>query len=226
MTVVMTVSKTAAGADVSDTLAGGSLGLDIGQTVPSSYTPITSQAANTGAQHVFLYHDAVVDPVTSVGFYVDPYTGAYGGANSAAADYAALLALGLADAGTTNNNSDPGGGLSRGLHMDMSWNIDDTTQFAYAREASGQKRIFGKVYSGLDGAMITTAFPLHVDAMSYWNGTTEVDATVPVTGSIGKSSDTVLGNRGHIRMRFYLHVGASEGGVMQVDWIGKFSYTA
>lgn len=226
MPVVMVVAKTAAGSDVSDSLNGGAVGLDLGQTIPGAYTPVTLQAVNTGAQHLFFYHNATVDPVTSVGFYLDPFSGTYGGASSAAADYSSILALGLADAGTTNNNTDPGGGLSRGLHIDMSWDVSDSSQFAYAREASGQKRIFGKVYSGLTGATLATAFPVHADAMSYWNGTVEVDASAPSAGSIGKSTDSALGNRAHIRARFYLQTGALDGGILQFDTICKFSYTA
>jgi hypothetical protein len=65
-----------------------------------------------------------------------------------------------------------------------------------------------------------------VDACSYWNGSSEVDATTPVTGKIGKSSDTVLGNRGHFKKRFYLNTGATAGGILQYDYVVAYSYTA
>lgn len=223
MAVTLTVSETIAGANVSDSLAGGSTGLDYGQVTNGQYCPLISQAANTGHQDIFVRHDAVVDPITDFKFYIGVYTGTYGGANSAAADFTTLSNYGAADTGATANNND---GNSRGLHMDMSWDVATASQFSYAREATGQKRIFGKTYSGKDGLSLANAFDLHVDACSYWDGSTEVDATTPVTGKIGKSTDTVLGNRAHIRKRVYLHTGAVDGGIVQYDEILAYAYTA
>ncbi len=223
MTVLLTVSETVTGSEVSDSLSGGSTGLDFGQVVNGSYSPITLQSANTGHQSVFLRHDATVDPITDVKFYVAQYTGTYGGANSAAADFTTLSGFGSSDTGATKNNID---GNSRGLHIDMDWQVSDANQFDYSRETTGQMRIFGKNYSGLDGLALATSFSLHADAASYWNGSSEIDATTPVTGKIGKSSDTVLGNRGHIQARFYLHSGAVDGGVLQFDIVVAYSFTA
>jgi hypothetical protein len=88
-------------------------------------------------------------------------------------------------------------------------------------------RIFGKDYTGLDGTSSTTAFPLHVNAMSYWDGITEADASAPVTGTIGGSTDTgTLGNRGHIKTRFYLHTAATEGGIFQYSTIVNYAHTS
>ena len=224
MAVTLTVADEGpAGTEADDSLAGGSTGLDMGQVVNGSYSPVTSQVANTGAQDLWAYHDAVVDPITDVKIYVNPYSGTYGGPASAAADYATLIGYGGSDTGATKNNAD---GFSRGLHLDMDWQVGAASQFDYSREATGQKRIIGKAYSGLDGETLATAFPLHVDAMSYWNGSSEVDATTPIAGRIGKSSDTVLGNRGHWKQRFYLHSGAVDGGILQYDQVVAFSYTA
>lgn len=223
MSVTLTVSETANGSDFSDSLAGGSSGLDLGQVTNGQYAPLTLQSANTGHQDIYIYHDAVVDPITDVEFYLAQYSGTYGGANSAAADFTTIGNYGAADTGATANNSD---GLSRGIHIDMSWDVSTASQFTYARETTGQKRIFGKSYSGKDGLTQPNAFPMHIDAASYWDGSTEVDAITPVTGKIGKSNDTVLGNRGHIRMRGYLHTAAVDGGILQWDTVIGFSYTA
>jgi hypothetical protein len=223
MSVTLTVSETITGANASDTLAGGSTGLDLGQTTNGQYSPLILQSANTGHQDLFLRHDAVVDPITDVKFYIAQYSGVYGGANSAAADFTTVGNYGAADSGATANNGD---GLSRGSHIDMSWDVSVASQFGYSREASGQKRIFGKSYSGNTGLSLALAFDMHVDAASYWNGATEVDASAPVTGKVGKSTDTVLGNRGHIRNRFYLHTGETNGGILQYDTVVSFAYTA
>lgn len=223
MAVLLVVSETVTGGEVADVLAGASTGQDYGQVVSGSYAPVIDQPSNDGAAEMYLSHDATIDPITDVKSYVAQFTGTYGGANSAAADFTTLSNYGAADGGATANNSD---GLSRGLHMDMSWNVSQVNQFSYSREASGQKRIYGKNYSGLTGLSLALAFPLHVDACSYWNGTTEVDATTPVTGQIGKASDSVLGNRGHVKDRFNLNSAATEGGILQFDRVWAYSYTA
>ena len=224
MTVLLTVSESVTGAEVSDVLAGGSTGLDFGQVTNGAYSPITLQSANTGAQEIFVRHDAVTDPITNVKFYAAQYSGTYGGANSAAADITTLLALGAANSGTDKNNVD---GLSRGLHIDMDWQVSNANQFLPTREASGQKRIFGfDAGAGIDGSSLALGFPMHADAASYWNGASEVDATTPVTGSIGKSTDTVLGNRGHFKARFYLNSGAVDGGILQWSTVVSYSFTS
>jgi hypothetical protein len=225
MAVNLTVSNTTiTGLEASDALAGGSTGIDFGQVANGSYSPIISQTANTGAMDIFISHDATIDPITGVKFYVAQYTGTYGGANSAAADLTKLLAYGAADTGATKNNSD---GNSQGLHIDMDWQVSSANQFDYTRETTGQKRIFGKLYAGgLTGEDSAKAFTLHADAISYYNGTAEVDASAPVAGKIGKSTDSVLGNRGHLKSRFYLNSAATDGGFLQSGLIVSYSYTA
>lgn len=223
MPVLLTFSETVTGGEVSDALAGGSTGLDLGQTVNGIYTPVISQAANTGAQDCFVSHDAVVDPITSVKFSIAQFTGTYGGANDAASDFTTVTGYGASDSGATKNNAD---GLSRGLRIDMDWQVGSASQFDYSRDGT-QMRIFGKDYgAGLDGASLANAFDMHVDSASYWNGAAEVDATTPETGKIGKSDDTVLGNRSHFKKRFALHSGATEGGIAQFNFQCSFSYTA
>lgn len=222
MSVVVTISETVTGADCNDALSGGSTGLNLGQVVNGSYTPITAQSANTGAQEIYIRHDAVDDPITDCGFYVAQYSGTYGGADSAVNDIATLIALGGADSGATKNNTD---GNSRGLHMHMDWQVSTANQFDYSYQ-DVQRRIFGKDSAGEDGEALGTMHGLHEDACSYWNGTSEVDATTPVAGKIGKSTDTVLGNRGHVKLRFYLEDSATEGGILQWDTVFVYSYTS
>ena len=109
----------------------------------------------------------------------------------------------------------------------MDWQVSTANQFLPTREASGQKRIFGfDAGAGIDGSSLALGFPMHADAASYWNGASEVDATTPVTGSIGKSTDTVLGNRGHFKARFYLNSGAVDGGLLQFSTVISFSFTS
>lgn len=224
MTVVLTVSDTITGAEIADSLAGGSTGLDLLQVTNGSYSPVIDQGANTGAKALFVRHDAVDDPVTDLGMYVSTFTGTYGGANSAAADFSTLVAYGLANTGATKDNSD---GNGRGLWIDMDWDVAVINQFDIATRDGLQVRVFGADYGGgLDGASLAQKFSMYQDAMSYWNGATEIAATAPVTGQLGKSDDTALGNRAHILARFYLHTGALEGGILQANLQFPYSFTS
>lgn len=223
MTVLLTISETVTGAEVSDALAGGSTGVDFGQVVNGQYCPLINQSLNTGHQNLYISHNAAVDPITGVKLFVQTFSGTYGGANNASLDIATLLSYGAASSGADKNNTD---GLSRGLHMDQSYNVGTTSQFDPTRETSGQKRIFGKSYSGIDGASLANGFLMHPDAATYWDGASEIAPTSPVSGKVGKASDTILGNRAHYRFRMYLHQAATEGGILQFDLVFAYSYTA
>lgn len=217
MSVSLTVAKTRGGSGVADTLAGGSSGLDLGSVVNGAYTPIILQSANTGAQDLFISHNAVVDPITAVGTYVAQYSGTYGGANSASADFTTLTGQGAASAQATANNS---GGGEQGLKVDMDWQVSTANQFTPSRS---QCKVYGL---GGNGQSLGTAYTMDVAAMNYNNGTSEVAASAPVAGKIGKSTDTVLGNEAHLKMRYYLNTGAVNGGILQWDWVIDYSYTA
>lgn len=221
MAVNLTVAKTIGGAQASDSLAGGGTGIDLGQVVNSQYTPIINQAANTGHQDIFIRHDATVDPITDVKTFIAQFSQTYGGADSAAADIATLIAKGQADNEATANNND---GLSSGLRVEHA-GIDISTLAASAFLPSrAQVNIYGN--NGTDGIDLASAFDMHVDAMVYDNAGSEVDATTPVTGQIGKSGDTVLGDNAHVGVRMYLEDTAPDGGIIQWDFVIGFSFTS
>lgn len=219
-------STPAASADIADALAGGDTGADLGQASNGSYSPLVgAQAENGGSKTLYFSHDATVDPITNMAFYLTQFSGNYGGpaSGSPSADYDTLVAQGAADAGGTAFNSD---GLSSGLHIDMSFNVSQENQFTPAREATGQKRIFGKTYSLVQVGVQAAPIALHPDAAFYWNGSTKAAPSAPEAGKIGISSDTVLGNRAEIRLRYLLPSSASIGGVLQFGFTSIFSYTA
>lgn len=228
MAVLLTVSETIAGAAFADTLDGGGSGIDLGSVINGQFTPINDQPTNDGHQDVYIRHNAVVDPITSVKTFVQQFgvgTGfTYGGATSAASDIAKLLNMGNVSATVNANNAD---GLGDGLHIDMDWQVSMASQFAPARIGT-QVRIYGDNGGAAtgDGRSLATAFNMHVDAMSRNNAGVEVDAVTPVTGSIGKSGDTVLGDRAHPRLRFFFRTDEVDGGVLQWEWVIAFSYTA
>lgn len=221
MAVSLTFKKTLTGSAIADSLSGTSLGLDLGQVINSEYVPIISQASNTGHQDIYVEHDAAVDPIDDYKTYIGIFTGIYGGAASAAADIATVIAKGQADNEATANNND---GLASGFRIEHDgFGIGGLGASAFL-PSRAQVDIYGN--SGTDGIDLASAFDLHVDALVYNNATVETDATTPQTGKIGKSGDSVLGDNAHVGVRFYLENLAPDGGIVQFDWVHAYSFTA
>jgi hypothetical protein len=227
MAVALTLSETVAAAGLTDVLAGGQVGgIDFGNVTNGAYSPLGSgQFVNDGRQLLYIRHDATIDPITSVKIYLDSITPAltggaiYGGAKTAAQDKTDLISLGNSS-GSSKDNSD---GLSGGIWMDMDYLVNDTNRFNQATRPTLVK-IFGD--AGTDGIDAASAFTLHADSMLYWDGSTEVDATTPVSGSIGRSTDTVLGNRSKLQFRVYITSAWPDGGIAQWSLNLNFSFTA
>jgi len=223
MSVSLTISESLSGAALGDSLAGGGTGLDYGSVTNGAYAPIVDKSANTGAQNLYIRHNATIDPVTNVKFYLGEFgaiTGfTYGGARTAASDLTDIFALGNAS-GSSKNNGD---GLSGGIWIDQRWNASASAQFDKATYPT-KVQIFGD--NGTDGIDLASAFDLIEDAMVYDNSGTETAATTPVAGEIGISGDTVLGDQAHIRTRVYLPQAHAEGGIFQTEFCIAYSYTA
>ena len=231
MAVILTVSETVGGSEVADSLAGAGTGVDFGQVVNGQYSPIIDQTLNTGAQVLYLRHNAVIDPITNLKIYLDSYsrTGfTYGGAATAAGDYNSLKAEGSASDVTAvaKNNSN---GLAGGIWMEQQYNVASSNQFdiATARGADpGTKfvQIFGKSAQGIDEA---TAYGVIKEACLYTpDNLAENAPSAPVDGKIGVATDNVLGNRAKLRFRIYLREAFADGGIFQAALIARFSYTA
>jgi hypothetical protein len=221
MSVSLLISKTLTGGAVSDPLAGGSTGLNLGQTINGEFAPILDQGSNLGHQDLYISHDATIDPIRDFSTYVGIYSGVYGGANSAAADIATLIAKGQADNEATANNSD---GFSSGLRIEHAGiNIGSLGASAFL-PSRAQVSIYGN--NGTDGIDLASAFDLHVDALVYDNAGVEQDASAPQTGEIGIIGDSTLGDHAHIGLRFYLEEAAPDGGILQYDFTLSYSFTA
>lgn len=240
MAVSLIVSKLIAGAAVADTLAGGGTGLDYGNVTNGSYAPLTTQSANTGAQDFFVRANSTTDPVTAIKLYIVDYTttgATWGGGNiSSAADLTALTSLGSASSSSKNNND----GLSGGLWTEVDWTASTTNQFDLATRPS-RVLVFGKNgvatvtgspdNSAKNGTTSTLAFDVGADANSYYNGTTEADATTPVNGQLAgtgqiTATQAVLGNRLHLRNRIYIPTSFADGGIFQFAHALQFSFTS
>jgi len=222
MTVLLTLSETINGAAVADSLAGGGTGVDFGSVVNNQYAPLIDKSLNTGAKTIYMRHDATIDPITDVKFFIQEYglgTGfSYGGANSAAGDYTTLVGLGNSS-GSSKNNADS---LSGGLWIDMDADASSVNQFDQANFPSLVK-IFGD--SGTDGVDLASAFQLIADSMVY-DAPGETLASAPVLGQIGKANDTVLGDNSKIKLRVFLPDTFTDGGIVQWELVTAYSYTA
>lgn len=231
MAVILTVSETLGGAEVADSLAGAGTGVDLGQVVNGQYSPIIDQTLNTGAQVLYLRHNAVVDPITNLKIYLDSYsrTGfTYGGAATASGDYNSLKAEGSASDVTAaaKNNSN---GLAGGIWMEQQYDVATSNQFDIATARGGDPatkyvQIFGKSAQGIDEA---TAYGVIKEACLYTDDNlTETAPDAPVDGKIGISTDSDLGNRAKLRFRIYLREAFADGGIFQAALVARFSYTA
>ncbi len=222
MAVTLTVSESIDGAAVTDALSGGGTGVDFGSVINGSFAPVIDKVLNQGEQSLYIRHDAGIDPITDVGFFLQTFgvgTGfSYGGAQSAATDFTTLKSLGSAS-GSSKNNAD---GLSGGIWIDMDFDSNDSTRFDITNFPSLVK-IHGD--NGTDGQDLASAFSLVTDAMVF-DAPGETVASSPVAGQIGKAGDTALGTNAHINLRIYIPTTHPDGGIIQWEWVIKYSLTA
>jgi hypothetical protein len=226
MAVNLTVSKTIDGAAVSDSLAGGGTGVDIGSVVNNQYGPIISKAANTGQQHIYVRHDATIDQITAFSVFVQEYGAGtlftYGGADTAPNDYATLANLGNAS-GSSKNNAD---GVSGGLWVDMEADVATINKFDQAARPTLVKIFGDNGGTSGDGIDIASAFLVESEAMVWDNASVETNGSSPVDGQIGKANDTVLGDNAHLQFRLYLPNAHPDGGILQWETVFSYSFTA
>lgn len=217
--VDLLASETLDGAAISDSLAGGGTGIDMGVVANQFWTPFIDKVANTGQKDIYLSHDGL-NPISNLSVHVGEFglgtLFAYGGDDTAPNDFTALKARG-ASSGVSKNNND---GLSEGYWMEMKSDITDFNQFDIGARPT-QVKVFGKANEGID---LGTAFEIDFDAMVYNNGG-ETKASAPVTGQIGPAANTVLGDAAHIRFRFYVKNSEINFGTIQWETIFSFAFS-
>lgn len=222
MTVLLTISDSLNGTQISDTLAGGGTGVDLGSCGTSSFAPLISKPLNQGAQDLYIRHDGV-NEIQDVKFNIQQYgigtSFTYGGADTAANDFATLKNLGFTSGSSKNNND----GLSGGLWIDMNWQSDDSTRFDQANFPTLVK-IFGD--NNTDGISLSSAFALKSQAMVYSSGGTETGASGPSDQIIGPSGNTVKGDNAHVKLRIYLPSSFASSGIVQCEIVTSYSYTS
>ncbi len=191
MAVNLTVSSTISGSNYADVLAGGSSGIDIG-TVTNGQTSSTKE--------LYIRHDGTTK-ITGLSFYLQTYTGTYGGDYSAAADYAKILAWG--DKSPTRY----------GLQFEETWNAGTPFISPY------------NVYTGV-GDSYANRRTMQVGSMSYENSGSEADPSSPIAGEINVTANkTTYGNRAHLKQRMYVPGDETAGGKRQFDLVFAYFYT-
>ena len=234
MAVTVTISETSGGAVVSDALSGGGTGWDIGAVVNGGFTGLVAPlSANTGSNDLYIFHDAVTDPLTNLSVYLEQYSQAYGGVATAAQDFARLQTLAEAT-GSNKNNAD---GLTQGFWIDMNWDALVPNQFDYANfgpvadtivtgAGGGAVRVMRRTDGGnitdpgseLSDRITVLASAMFLDPLTVPSG--------PLDGTIGKAADAVLGDRCKIKHRLYLEEAETTSGIIQWDETFAFTYTA
>ncbi len=145
MAVDLTLTKTIAGSAISDTLTGGSTGLNFG--ISSRGDPVPTQ------QTLFIKHNGI-NEITNLALHVQAYTGVYAGNYSASADLAKLKAH---------------GDLNCGLQVDMRW--DGSPRFsAFTQIKTGVGDAFATRVVITDDAMSRNNSGTEVDASAAVDG--------------------------------------------------------
>lgn len=194
--VTLTLSRTEVGSAVADLLQGGSTGCDIG-TVAND--------AVSSTQEIYLRHNGV-NKITSCAYYIQPFSGIYGGNYDAATDYAKMLALGDAVG-------------NYGLMFDEDWN------------SSPQFTSFYKVKTGFGDSFANRRnFPSTMQLYFNTGTLAKSDPTTPVVGEVGPNDNgataQAVGNRSLLRFRIGLPANEVDGGIRQFDTVVAYTYTS
>jgi hypothetical protein len=148
-----------------------------------------------------------INKITSCAYYIQPFTGVYGGSYDAPADYAKMKALG-----------DLAGG-DYGLMFDEDW--DSSPNFSS----------YFKVRTGFGDSFATRrGFPTSM--MLYFNTVSlaKSNPTSPIVGQLGPNDNgadaQALGNRAMLRFRVGLPASEVDGGIRQYDSVIAYTYTS
>ena len=217
MAVSLIISTVINGTQVADSLSGGGSGYDFGPTTNGSYSNVVDQPSNTGATTLYIRHDAVIDPITDVKFFIAEYSQTYGGANSPSSDFNTLVNLGNAS-GNSKNNAD---GNSGGLWADQDFDATTVNQFDIVNFPN-LVNIYG---SGSQGIDVDSAFQMRAESATYDNAGEQIPSA-PQDGQIGIAGDTVLGDNSKQKLRLYLPQDFPDGGIHQWDWVISYAFTA
>jgi len=243
MTVSLTVSNTLDGATVSDALAGGGTGVDLGSVTNGSYSDV-GIGTNVGQRDLYVYHDAVADPITDTKTFIQqyltdliaPHTYGGPGTSSPTLDFGRIRTMG----DDSLNSKDNADGASEGLWIDMDSDVAEVNQFDYATNGfDGNAEALGNLSVakyGDDGEVhgigLANAIVIKAAAMVYDSGG-ETQPSAPADGVIGLvaggdvgETAAEAGDNAHIKLRMYLKTSFATGGIHQFEYVLAYSFTA
>lgn len=148
---------------------------------------------NPQQANFFVRHDGTYE-IFNFAFNIDSYTGTYGGDYSALTDLGKIQELGDNDFG---------------IQIDFRWN------------GSPKFGVKTQIKTGVGDSFVDRIL-IPVDALSYNDGGTEVDASAPVAGTLGPIGDAALGDTAHLTLRFLCPPDETLLGRRQ--WDSYFSY--
>lgn len=226
MSVSLTVSDVfpvVLGSNISDAISGGGgsqTGWNIGSVTSGQWGPITDKDTNIGHKDLYIAHDGT-NEITDLTCFVDEFgsnTGyTYGGADTAASDYAGIKAQGAAS-GTSKNNAD---NASAGLWVEFQFDVSDSNRFDIGARPTLVKT-FGKSSLGIS---ISTAYDIAAESMVY-DSAGETAASAPILGTVGPAGNTVFGDTSHLQYRHYMESNPNISSKIQYELVYQFSFTS
>lgn len=194
--VSLTVSRTETGAEVNDSLAGGSTGVDFG-TVPNN--------GSSNTQNLYIRHDGA-NKITELSVYIQQYSGVYGGAFTAADDFNKLIALGDAVG-------------DYGLHYDEDWNAGTPFTTFYKFKT-------GDGISYETRRTIQTTSLLYYNSSNAQKSDPSAPVAGWLAENTNNSNATTYGNRALLKQRIKLPASEIEGGIRQWSTVLAYVYTS
>lgn len=194
--VDLSIARTNTGSHMSDLLAGGASGMDMGTCVNGSFSI---------SQDLRIRHNGA-SKITGLSYYIQPYTSTYGGNFSPASDFARLRALG-----------DTGGG-DFGLQVCEVWN--EAVPFStFFKIRTG----FADSYSTKRALADSSFFWMNTTTQVETDATAPQAGSLGVNDNSAESQ--ALGNRTMLRARLALPASEPDGGIRQWDWVFSYVYT-
>ncbi len=184
---------------VSKTL-GGAMVADVLSGFTTGYDlGLATQNVLTTPVNTFYFRHNGVNAITDASFYIANYSGTYGGDYNAATDYAKVIAHG-----------------------------DDTSgSYGLQIEENYSSSLFTAPYTIKSGQAVNFATKrvLQTSSFFYNNSSVETAPSVPVSGQLGATGNTVLGDNAKLRTRYIIPINEQLAGKRQFDLVFSYSFT-
>ena len=184
---------------LSKTLGGSNVSDSLsGSSTGYDFGIATTSTITTPVNPIYFKHNGV-NSITACSYYIASYTGIYGGDYSAAVDYAKVLAHGDSGLG--------------GLQFEESFSNGTPFNGSYFQVNTA------------NGSSYATKRSIQTSSILYNNSGTETTPSSPVSGTIGASPNSTLGDNVKLRARYVIPTTESLGGRRQISIVFTFNFT-